>query len=458
MKRILSSFLLSYLRFFAKRAINKHQPTIIGIAGSVGKSSTRNALYALLQEYFPTKMIYGNSETGIPLGILGITQHGFSPIDWILSIVKAPVGIGYLRGSKYLLVEMGIDDPYPPKNMEYLLTIIKPDIALSLNVSATHTEQFEKVITNTQSFSSDQERLSFLIQAIADEDTKIITQSHCKLGIYNADNTYLTKSLKSFTQTDLETFGKAKDNTIYYKDYVVSLKGTKYSFMSSGEEITISLPFILPKEYQELFAAVILVGKKVGLSKDNISQALEKNFDMPKGRGSIFSGIHNSILIDSSYNASKDAVEAFLSLVRELKKQTKKNIIFLFGDMRELGDESKIEHELVSKEILTSVDTLYCVGPQTKKYVLPVIESSGKQINHKWFATAIDAGEYLSQNIPDGSIILIKGSQNTIFLEEALPFILQNNKDIPKLCRQDAYWLTTKRNYFQTKQKQLFNR
>ena len=127
MKRLLTSRALSYLRFFAKKALAKHQPTVIGVAGSVGKSSTRNAIEAILKDHFPTKSV-GNSETGIPLGILGMKPENYTKLDWAKMLLKSPFNLNFLQGTKYLIAEMGIDEPDPPKNMGYLLTI--PNLTL----------------------------------------------------------------------------------------------------------------------------------------------------------------------------------------------------------------------------------------------------------------------------------------------------------------------------------------
>ena len=331
MKQILTLLVLRYLRFFAQLALKMHKPIIIGVAGSVGKSSTRNALYALLKDHFPTKMVYGNSETGIPLGILGIYHTGFSSVHWLIIMLKAPKGLFYLKHTKYLIVEMGIDEPFPPKNMSYLLTIVRPDIAISLNVSATHTMQFEKIIKKNQTFPTDKEKREFLIEKIAEEDTKIIQDSRCALGIFNKDDHHIVKALDTFLAKDkktiLQTFGQDKTNTIFYKDYSVSPEGSHFSFgiSNSKESLTLFFPsLMLPKEYQELFAAVIMVGKYLGLSNVQIVQALETNFHLPHGRASLFQGTHHSLIIDSSYNASKDAVIAFLDMLALIKKQTKR--------------------------------------------------------------------------------------------------------------------------------------
>src|SRR5687767_3782416 len=146
MKKLLVTPVLLYLKFWAKIALIIHKPITIGIAGSVGKSSARNALYAVLKSQAKTRMVSGNSESGVPLGILGLNVSNYSIAEWIKLITIAPFKIFVLNPYKYLIVEMGIDDPYPPKNMGYLLSIVKPDIAISLNVAATHTMQFEKLL------------------------------------------------------------------------------------------------------------------------------------------------------------------------------------------------------------------------------------------------------------------------------------------------------------------------
>ncbi len=451
MKQIFISSTLKYLRFFARKSLASHQPEIIGIAGSVGKSSTKNAVQAILQDHFPTKAV-GNSETGIPLGILGMKPENYSPLDWLKMITRSPFNLHYLKGTKYLIAEMGIDDPFPPKNMEYLLTILKPDIAISLNATATHTMQFEKALTKKEIEVSEDEKLNILIDKIAEEDTKIITQSGCKVGIYNADDPNLTRHITTKTpqSTKLLSFGDKNIHDVSYGIYSVSLKGTSFVFFirngDKREELTLTFNnHILPREYREVFAAAILAARETGLSLTDIKSALEKNYSLPKGRSSLFEGINGSVIIDSTYNASKASVTAFLDLVNILKKETSRPLIFLFGDMRELGDEAAIEHREVAEKIIGIVDRLYLVGPLTREFVLPTIQEKDTLFKEiRWFDTAIRAGEFIKENMPKDAIILAKGSQNTIFLEEAVKLLLKNKKESNLLCRQEEFWLKTK--------------
>lgn len=453
MTAVIKRLYLSYLRFFARKALSKHNPTIIGIAGSVGKSGTAHALFAVLKNHGPTKLV-GNSETGIPLGILGLQPKDYSLSDWLRMLQNAPKGINHLKGTKYLIAEMGIDEPFPPKNMGYLLTILKPDIAIVLNESATHSLQFEKALTEEEKAQNDEEKLKIVIEKIAAEDCKIITDSGCKIGIYNADDENITATITKHSpkQTQLFSFGKDKSNAVSYKEYEIGTAASEFSFQTtlkpySNQTLALKLPgLLLPHEYEQTFAAVIATAAALEIPKEKLLSSLQ-SFSLPGGRSSLLTGINNSIIIDSSYNASKAAVFAFLEMLHQLKKQTKRPIVFLFGDMRELGAETKIEHEAVAEKLKGIVDYLYLVGPLTREFVLPSFHEEPGAYNLKevrWFANAKFAGEFLKDHIQQNAIVLVKGSQNTIFLEEAIKFILADPKDHSKLCRQSTFWMNKK--------------
>jgi len=433
--------LLYYLRFFARLSLSINKPKIIGITGSVGKSSARNAIYAALKDYFKVKMIKeGNSETGVPLGILGIDPGHYQMTDWLRVIFLSPFKINYLKGIEYLIVEMGIDSPYPPKNMDYLLTIVKPDISVVLNVHPVHTEQFDRVINENL---IGKKRLKSILDRIAEEKLKIITEVNPKIGIINEN--LASPDLRGREGTKLIIFGNNKDVDIRFLNYQADLKETtfKYLLTKDNQEIIINIKnFVLPKGYEEIFAATILVGKALNLSNIQIKTGLEKSFSMPLGRGSLFSGIRDSVIIDSSYNASKAPVLTYLELSHRLAEQETRPLVFLFGDMRELGEEARQEHLQIVQEIIKKVSQLYCVGPLTKQFVIPQV--TGKIKEAKWFENSVQAGIYLEKHLPYRSIILVKGSQNQIFLEEAIKKILKSKSDFKNLCRQSDFWMWKK--------------
>lgn len=453
MKNTFIRFILWYVRFWAKIALRIHRPKIIGIAGSAGKSSCKQAVYAALRDHFFVKKLEGNSETGVPLSILGIHPKGYSPLHWVCILLRVPFGVWYLHGTQYCIAEMGIDDPHPPKNMEYLLTILQPDIAVSLNISATHTEQFEKIVP--EKIQDSEKRLEYILQAMAKEDTKIITQSHCTTAIANGDDHYIMDAIQPFAQKNsnlLQTFGTEKHHAIHYTAWEISESSTTFRFtlnqQDATQDITLQFEgFLLPQVYRETFAAAILASMNTGLPLPEIIAGIQNHFTLPKGRASLFAGIKNSIIIDSSYNASRQPMLTFLELAQLLKKNTNRPLVFICGDMRELGASSQIEHEAVARAAETAVDRFYCVGEMTQKYMLPIVEKTVS--DSRWFANAQLLGLYIQEHLPENAIVLVKGSQNTIYLEEAVKVLLNNQTDTRLLCRQSPYWTSVKNTYFQ---------
>jgi len=239
--------------------------------------------------------------------------------------------------------------------------------------------------------------------------------------------------------------------------YNVNSKKTKFSYSvtTSRGDRTIELSFpglLLPPACRESFASVIIATHALGIKYAQIKESLERNFSIPRGRSSLLPAIKSSFIIDSSYNSSKSTVLSFLEMLKELKEGSSRPILFLMGDMRELGNESKQEHEEVARAILPIVDELYCVGPQTAEYVIPIVKESmgkkGKTQKVEWYKNAIQAGLHIKEEMPENSIILVKGSQNTIYLEEAIKFLLENQADVKRLTRQEDFWMKTKQEFF----------
>src|SRR6056297_218956 len=116
------------LKILAKIILSKYKPKIVGITGSVGKTSTKEAVYAVLKERFKTRKSLKNynNEFGLPLSIIGTFSGNKSIWAWIKIFFKAFFLI-IIKDKKYpevIILEMGVDKP---KDMDYLLQIVKPD-------------------------------------------------------------------------------------------------------------------------------------------------------------------------------------------------------------------------------------------------------------------------------------------------------------------------------------------
>lgn len=437
-KKSLSFYVLAYLRFFAKLKLLHLRPKTIGVTGSVGKTSAIKALHTVISPDFKTKTTFkGNSESGIPLEILGIKMKNYSVWSWLKAMVTAPFyAIGPASGGplQILIVEMGVDAPTEPKNMSYLLKILKPDIGIVLNVEPVHTEQF----------NGDIEKIA------AEKGLLVTSMSENKTAIVNGDNPYLQKIIPQIkAKTLLFGFAKNSNYNLEISNYNSSDFHTTFEFTCGHEKHILQFENkLFFKEYGFVFAAAILAARELGIEINAALKRLEK-YSLPPGRLTPLSGEKNSTIIDSSYNSSPAACLAVLGLIKNMV--VKGNKILVLGDMRELGVLAKVEHERIVKEAAKIGDYIILIGPQMKKYGFQTLLDHGFPANRLfWFEKSKGAGEFINNQIlQENDLILVKGSQNLIFLEEIMfELMLEKEKAHEVLCRQSEYWQKVRADFF----------
>lgn len=447
MKTILSNFLLNYLRFWARLRVNRINPKIIGVTGSVGKSSCVYLLSNILSDHYKTKTTYhGNSETGLPLELLDLRDelHDFSYFNWLSIFIKTPFKSLFSRPNWELLIaEMGIDSPYEPKNMAYLLTIIKPDIGIFLNVAPVHTEQFMPVV-DSKSDDLEQE----LLTAIAKEKGLIVTQLDATdYAIVNTDFTPI-KQLIPQIKAKVTTIGSHSAANYHLVDYRLTKTGAKFVCFTPTATLNIEInDQFLVKEFSTNILALLATTDLLGLTQSDISQKLSTNLELPPGRQSILKGQKGSTIIDSSYNSSPTALIAHLKMLDELKIKGQK--IVCLGDMNELGEISDAEHQKVAKLAANVADVVILVGDQMYFSALPVITKAKPKLPVFAFKTSEGVGAFITDNLLESDdLILIKGSQNRVFLEQVVSDLLIDPKDQSRLARQSNFWDHTRQTYF----------
>lgn len=437
MKKPLQHLALSYLKFIARLQLRKYSPDILGITGSAGKTSTMHAVEAVLQDKYKLKVGYkANSEWGIPANILGLKTgvHANSYLDWLSICLKAPWQLlTYWQPYEKYIVEMGIDSPKPPQNMGYLLTIVQPRTAIFLNVQPMHSEPFDYLVSETDP----QKRHQLIRKVIAQEKGKIITSlPENGLAILNKDDDQVI-GFKDNTQAQIMTFGTGAGSEVKIVSCITTLAGTKITFEYQGETETLHFKeYLLPEHYAYTFAAAICVAIDEDYTLAESVQLLQKNFHLPPGRSSLIPGIKGSIIIDSSYNASTGPTIDSLNLLSDLGS---KNSYALLGDMRELGQESQLEHEKVAQVAAKVCKEVFLTGPAMKQYALPLIQKTNTPVT--WFESASLAADHIKTILKPTDIILIKGSQNTLFLETAVEKLMKNpEKADDLLCRRGTFW------------------
>jgi UDP-N-acetylmuramoyl-tripeptide--D-alanyl-D-alanine ligase len=434
MKRIVASFLLDYFRWLAQIQLKKVSPTIVGITGSAGKTSTLQACEAVLTDHFSLKVSHkANSESGIPLNILDLHLDYYSMLEWLRLAVQAPLQVLFHWPSYQIyLVEMGIDGPSEPKNMSYLLKILQPQVGIFLNVAPTHAEPFDHLLNGTE-----ENRREKLVELIAAEKGKLITSlPSTGTAIINADEK-LILSLQNHTKAHVITFGKYSESTLQITSFKTDLNGTEceLKYFDNSYKIIIN-DHILPISYGYTFAAAVACGISHDLTLEQSCVSLQKNFKVPPGRSSVIEGINGSTILDSSYNASTAPTLDMLNLLRSTPSTRK---LALLGDMRELGKVTASEHEKIAHAATKISDAIFLVGPYMKKYALPIIEKTNIPV--EWFENAYLAGEYLKSFLKKGDLLLVKASQNTLLLETAVEQLMAHPEQADRLlCRRGKYW------------------
>lgn len=437
MKTALSLWLLWYFRFWAKLQLRKKSPCIIGVTGSAGKTTTLHAIEAALSPHYSLKVSHkANSESGLPLDILGLHTTTYGLLDWLVLALQAPVQLLlYWPKHEIYLAEMGIDGPLPPKNMEYLLSFLRPKVGVLLNVSPTHTEPFETFLKLKQ--RSPSEKRSLLKEAVAKEKGKLITQlPPSGLAVLGYDDP-VVRSLAKTTKAKTVFFGTSAQATIQIKSITCTPKGTKISLQEKSSHHTLLLDGIaLPQSVGTSFAAAVGVAKFFTIPTEQALQNISRNFTLPPGRSSLIPGLHNSTILDSSYNANAKTMLDSLELLKTIAPKRK---IAILADMREIGSLAEQEHKVVAQKAAEVCDQVVLVGPLMKQYALPLLEAKQKVVS--WHASAKEAGEFLAPTLQPKDMVLVKGSQNTLLTEIAVEILMKNKKDATKLlCRRGSFW------------------
>lgn len=426
MKKIIIKFLYNTLAFFARIYLKRTKPYIIGITWSVWKTSSRMIITQVLKQYLNSKDIYTspknfNSEIWLILSIFKIEKY--SPT--IQNIIKLLFTISLkslFQEKEYdiLILEYWVDHPW---DMDFLLKIAKPDIGIFTKLDNVHVEYFKNK------------------RSIWKEKFKLITSSKDKVYLNYLDDFCKNNSYKIKTKKEFYFWENIKSSN--YK-----LQTEKWSIIASFTTWKKSISTnILWKENAEYIALGFNILKD--LDKDIYNKLKNEIFikmDNQAWRFNIFKWINESILIDSTYNASPESMKKMINntylLQRKLFPDYK--VWFVLWDLRELWDESMLSHKWLIQSA-SEADFIITVWPEMKKYLAPQLD----KVNT--FISSQKAWEYLKKfinNSDEKYIILFKWSQNTIFVEEALKEVLQNKEDSNKLARQDENWMRIKKVFF----------
>jgi alanine racemase len=417
---------------WARFILAKQGAAVIGITGSVGKTTAKEAIAAVLAAGAAQQHVFKNQANYN--GLYGL-----------------PIALGDLRPEHRIAVlEMAADHF---GEIGRLARIAPPDIAVVTTVEPAHLEAFGS------------------LDAIAREKGDLVAAlSPDGLAVLNADDPRVL-AMAERTGARVITYGTSgeenhgdTENTeddddavpapclpspseaarclpgsscpdICATDIMVSRDGTSFTVNTPAGRRRVNIPLLGRHQVYAALAA-IAVGLEHQVALDTIVQRLAGLARVP-GRLNPLPGRRGSLLLDDSYSASPAAVEAALETLAALDARHR---IAVLGDMLELGDYEAAGHERVGQRAAGILDLLVTKGNRARR-IADAARAAGKPADQVIVAyTAEDAARAVLERLAPGDVVLVKGSLATRMEQVVRLLMAEPHLALELLVRQDAAW------------------
>lgn len=425
MKQIFKLLIIYALTFEAKCVLRKYRPRIIAVTGSVGKTSTKDAIFTAISGHVHARKSEKsfNSEIGVPLTILGLQNAWSNPFLWFKNLLDGLLLIVFKQEyPEWLVLEVGADRP---GDIERVAEWLAPEIVVFTRLP--------DVPVHVEFFSSPEEVIKekkFLAHALKAGGTLIVNADDEKmLDMQVKEGTLLSYGFNPHAQV------RGKRDRVWYEKYVPC--GMKMQIGYENTDVPYQLCGVLGRHHLYPVLAAFAVARTLGLDTQEVLQKLSEH-STPPGRMKILRGMHGSTIIDDTYNASPIAVAEALTALSLVQVKGKK--IVGLGDMLELGQYAKAMHEEAGRHAATVADLLYTVGVRSRAAASAAVKAGMARDCVIALDDARKLGSILAQTVQEGDIVLIKGSQS-IRMERAVAAILDDpSKKKELLVRQDVEW------------------
>jgi len=343
------------------------QVKVVGITGSVGKTSTKDMIASVVSTKYKTLKTIGNynNDIGLPLTILRLHKE------------------------EVMVLEMGMN---ALNEIALLSQIARPDIAVITNIGSSH-------IGNLGSRENILKAKLEIIDGI-NQDGQLIV---------NGDNDLLRKYYQEKPQTSYQVicYGYQNSNEIMATN--LDIQETRSSFDYKQTRFTVN---VAGAHFVSNALASIAVGEALNIALEDIKKGIE-TFELTKNRSDILELNKGITIIDGTYNANADSMKASLDVLSNYKDRRK---IAVLADMLELGEYTVSLHEEVGKHALKKdIDMLIAIGELSKS----IIQGASGLKHCYWFMNKEEAFRFLMEIIDYNDVILLKGS-NAMKLKEVV--------------------------------------
>jgi len=357
-KTILVSDSRKSLADIASLILKKFNPFVIGVTGSNGKTTTKEIIKSILDSNYGQNKILAtrgnyNNDIGLPLTIFKLNS-----------------------AYTHIILEMGMNHP---NEISYLANIAPPNLAVITNIGEAHIENFKNR------------------KAIANEKKDILRNLQSDgVAILPKDSEFFNFLVKDLKNVKVLSFGIKKDADISYE----FLNNKKILIKTPKYDLEIK-PKLLGHNNISNILAAITCAYQLKINPTKIKEGIENVNSIP-GRLELKAGKQRAAIIDDTYNANPSSFQSAIEVLDGF--QGKK--ILVIGDMAELGENSRIYHQELSRFIKeTKIDITLGVGKYAKE-VITLLDG-----NNVWFNSKNELVKYLYSCMKD-STILVKGSRS----------------------------------------------
>ncbi len=340
---------------------------VIGITGSVGKTSTKEMIAQILSTEYNVHKTMGNynNHIGLPLSVLELSREHTAAV-----------------------FEMGMS---AMGEIEYLSDIIKPGIGVITNIGMSHIEKLGTRQNILRAKLEMTKRMKENDTLILNGDDELLSGLEGLLPMPMVF--YGINETSNLTAFGIESFGEA---------------GVRFTVNLRNEDVEIVLP--APGIYNVSNAlAAIACGLELNISNENIKSSLAR-YSQAKMRMNIVEYDGDIKIINDSYNSAPASAKASLSVLRDVAG--KRRSIAVLGDMLELGEYASEAHKEIGAAIVRDrIDHLIAIGSLAEYYVQGALEAGMEENNIKYFASSEPAISYLKSFLQPQDVVLFKGSR-----------------------------------------------
>ena len=354
------------LQNLAKSVIASHPVKVVGITGSIGKTTTKEFTATLLGQNFAVLKSEGNynNHIGLPLSILKLQQK-----------------------DEVTVLEMGMS---AAGEIARLTQIAPPDIAVITNIHPVHLEFFNSV-----------EEIALAKREILDG------MKSNGLAVLNGDDPAVIKIAEEWEGKKL-FFGLSEGCDIRAENIQrTGYRGISFDLIYGKKRGTTAIPFVY-KSFLSNYLAASTVAYALSIPLANVLAQTQALTPFPM-RGEILRLSNGVVLIDDSYNSNPVALESALKDLSELKAKRK---VAVLGDMLELGEAQASYHREAGKQVCKNAwDLLVTIGPLSRQMAEEAHRTGMNNGQITSFENAEEAANHVATLLEPGDLVLVKGSR-----------------------------------------------